>query len=130
MIQNKLSLNLSVSDNLKTISGFGPYLTSKLCSKLGISPHIPLSSLTPRKKDAFLRMITEISKNTVPGSYKKQWDSPIPQLIIDASLIDSVKTAKKKQIFLNTIKGSHLNKGLPCRGQRTKTNANTAKKRL
>jgi len=73
MIQNKLSLNLSVSDNLKTIKGFGPYLTNKLCSKLGISPLIPLSSLNSRKRDAFFRLITEISKNPAPaGSYQQQ----------------------------------------------------------
>ena len=30
---------------------------------------------------------------------------------------------------MNTIKGSHLSRGLPSRGQRTKTNAKTAKKR-
>jgi len=130
MIQNKLSLNLSVSENLKKIPGFGSYLTNKLCYKLGILPQTPLSLLSTRKKDAFIRLVTEISKNTTSGNFKDQWKFAVPQLLIDASLIDSVRFAKKKQINLNTIKGSHLNRGLPCRGQRTKTNASTAKKRL
>ena len=129
MIQNKLSLNLSISDNLKHIPGFGPHLSNQLCYKLGISPDIPLSSISNRKKDAFIRMVTEISKNTTAVNYKDQWTSNVPKLLIDASLIDSIRASKKKQINMNTIKGSHLSRGLPSRGQRTKTNAKTAKKR-
>lgn len=53
----------------------------------------------------------------------------MPEFLIDTNLLDARKAARKKQIDLNTIRGSLLNKGLPCRGQRTKTNASTAKKR-
>lgn len=73
MIQNKLTLTLSVSENLKTIPGFGPHVSNKLCFKLGINPQSTLSSLSPHKRDAFIRLLTEISrKNTSPGKYQSQ----------------------------------------------------------
>ena len=131
MIQNKLSNDLTIADNLKSIIGFGPYLSNKFCFKLGINPKTKLSALSSKKKEAFIRLMTELSQNVKEAPYKERWDrnNGVPEFLIDTNLLDARKAARKKQIDLNTIRGSLLNKGLPCRGQRTKTNASTAKKR-
>jgi ribosomal protein S13 len=72
MIQNKLSQELTVKDNLKSIIGFGPDLSNKFCYKLGINPKTKLSALNSRKKEAFIRLLTELSQNTTEGSYRNK----------------------------------------------------------
>ena len=72
MIQNKLSQELTIKDNLKSIVGFGPHLSSQFCYKLGINPKTKLSSLNSTKREAFIKMLTELSQNTIEGSYKEK----------------------------------------------------------
>lgn len=70
MIQNKLSQELTIKDNLKSIAGFGPHSSDQFCYKLGINPRTKLSSLNSAKKEAFIKMLTELSQNTTEVSYK------------------------------------------------------------
>ena len=94
---------------LTAIYGIGKPTSLKLCSAVGIEPSKKVSELT----DAQLESLrTEIAKITVEGDLRRVVTMNIK------SLMD-----------LGCYRGVRHRRGLPLRGQRTKTNARTRKGR-
>ena len=107
--------NKTISDSnnilysLTVLYGINKYQSKKICKNIGINPQITINKL---KTNHVNRLIKYINKNI-----------KIEQLL---------KKQKKDQLnnLLNikTVRGIRLSQGLPVRGQRTHTNASTAKK--
>ena len=100
----------SITISLKKIYGLGNYQIKSICKKLGFSSNLKTSKLTNDQ-------INKIIK------------------IIDNSSLKITNDLKKHQIFnlrklieIKCYSGLRRIKGLPVRGQRTHTNAKTAKK--
>ena len=95
---------------LRYIFGIGPTGAAKICSKLGIPDSRRIQDLN---EDEVNRIREEIDKN---------W-----QVEGDLRRVEGLNI--KRLIEINCYRGQRHRKGLPTRGQRTKTNARTRRGR-
>ncbi len=94
---------------LTSIYGIGRTKSIQLCKKTEINPAMKVSQLT----EAQLEMLrTEIAKMTVEGDLRR---------VVSMNI--------KRLMDLGCYRGLRHRRGLPLRGQRTKTNARTRKGR-
>ncbi len=94
--------------SLRYIYGIGPYLSEQLCERAGVDPEKRARDLT---EDELAKLASLLDNEyTVEGQLRRQ-----VQLHI-ARLRD-----------INCYRGLRHRKGLPVRGQRTRTNARTRK---
>lgn len=92
--------------SLSYIYGIGRPTALKICSQVNISPETKVRDLTD---DEVARIREVIDKNfTVEGELRKQVRQDIQRLI-----------------EINSYRGIRHRRGLPARGQRTRTNART-----
>lgn len=105
-VLNKKSLIFS----LESIYGIGYFQSRLLCRKLGYSENLTISALT---EDQLFDLINLIKKSglTLTTELKK----------FQALLL-------KREVRLKSYRGLRRIRGLPIRGQRTHTNAKTAKR--
>ena len=94
---------------LTSIFGVGKTTSIKLCKSVGIDPAAKVSQLPEDKLDA---LRSEIAKITVEGDLRR---------IVSMNI--------KRLMDLGCYRGLRHRRGLPVRGQRTKTNARTRKGR-
>jgi len=92
---------------LTYIYGVGNTLAKKLCQTVGIDPAVKISALTEGEVD---NLRNEVSKLSVEGDLRREVSMNI-----------------KRLLDLGCYRGMRHRKGLPLRGQRTKTNARTRK---
>lgn len=109
ILNTEIPTNKKMSIALQRIFGLGHKKCMQICLKLGISPKTPLHALTPEMKN---RIILYIENNFIIGDDLKQ-------ILVQL---------KEEQIRLKCYKGQRAKFKLPRRGQRTRTNAKTAKK--
>ena len=109
-------LNQPVNDNkkfvvaLNEIFGLGKRLIYQVCDQLGLSYSIKIGELNASQIDRLTRCISQ-------------------NYIIGASARRVVQRNKERFISISSYRGFRYIDGLPCRGQRTHTNAQTVRKR-
>jgi small subunit ribosomal protein S13 len=101
-IPNEKRLDIS----LRYIYGIGPKSASTICEKTGIAPATKTRDLT----DAELSRIRELLEK---------------EFLIEGDLRRDVRQNIQRLIEINCYRGIRHRRGLPVRGQRTKTNART-----
>ena len=94
---------------LNYIYGIGPSLSKKILVKANVNPDIRVKNL---KDDEVGRIQSTINSEN---------------LKVEGDLRREVSMNIKRLIDVGTFRGSRHRKGLPVRGQRTKTNARTRK---
>jgi small subunit ribosomal protein S13 len=94
---------------LTAIYGIGKSTSLKLCKDLNVDPSTKVSQLTDAKIEEFRN---EIAKITVEGDLRR---------VVTMNI--------KRLLDLGCYRGLRHRRGLPVRGQRTKTNARTRKGR-
>ena len=94
---------------LTAIYGIGKTTSLKLCAAVGVDPSTKVSQLSDSQLESFRG---EISKITVEGDLRRMVTMNI-----------------KRLMELGCYRGLRHRRGLPLRGQRTKTNARTRKGR-
>ena len=94
--------------SLRYIYGIGPFLAEQLCERTGISPDKRARDLTEDELAKLANLLD--NEYTVEGQLRRQVQQNI------ARLRD-----------INCYRGLRHRKGLPVRGQRTRTNARTRK---
>jgi small subunit ribosomal protein S13 len=94
--------------SLTYIFGIGPTTARKMCAELGLDLNTKVSSLT---EDEVNRIRAYVDAN----------------LTIEGDLRRDVQNDIKRKIEIGCLQGVRHRKGLPVRGQRTKTNARTRK---
>ncbi len=94
---------------LNYIYGIGPALSKKILALANVNPDIRVKNL---KDDEVGRIQTAIGSEN---------------LKVEGDLRREVSMNIKRLIDIGTFRGSRHRKGLPVRGQRTKTNARTRK---
>lgn len=99
--------NKHVGIALTSIYGIGRPVASKICSECNVTPSIKVKDLT---EDQIESIRSEISKYEVEGDLRRQVSMNI-----------------KRLMDLGCFRGLRHRRGLPLRGQRTKTNARTRK---
>ena len=111
LFESELSENKSIFFALTHIFGIGRSNSLLICKKLGFSKNFKIKNLS-KEQISKLVTIIEISNLTLIGDLKK---------------LKSLKI--KKLLSIKSYKGLRLRQGLPVRGQRTHTNAKTARKK-
>jgi len=104
-----ISNSKSILYSLTVLYGINEYQSKKICKNVGINPQITVNKL---KNYQVNRLINYINKN----------------LKIEQVLRQFKKTRLNELLEIKSIRGIRRNTGLPVRGQRTHTNAKTAKK--
>ena len=99
--------NKHVVVSLRYVYGIGATVAKSLCKLTGINPAAKVSELNEDQLDS---LRNEIGKLTVEGDLRREVSMNI-----------------KRLMDLGTYRGIRHRKGLPVRGQRTKTNARTRK---
>lgn len=92
---------------LQSIYGLGRSRAKKVCADAGVNPAVKIKDLTEAEVD---KLRHEIAKFTVEGDLRRE-----------------VGISIKRLIDLGTYRGLRHRRGLPLRGQRTRTNARTRK---
>lgn len=92
---------------LTSIYGVGRSSARKICQAAGVEPSTKVKSLTEAEVE---RLRAEVGKFTVEGDLRRE-----------------VAMSVKRLIDLGCYRGLRHRKGLPMRGQRTRTNARTRK---
>ena len=101
-IPNEKRIDIS----LRYIFGIGPKSASVICEKTGITPNTKTRDLT----DSELTKIREVLDH---------------EFVIEGDLRREVRQNIQRLIEINCYRGIRHRRGLPVRGQRTKTNART-----
>jgi len=92
---------------LQSIYGIGATRAKKICETAGITASVPVKSLT----EAELELLrTEVGKFIVEGDLRRE-----------------VSMSIKRLMDMGCYRGLRHRRGLPVRGQRTRTNARTRK---
>jgi small subunit ribosomal protein S13 len=92
---------------LTSIYGVGRTRAQKICTASGIASNTKVKDLTDAEVD---KLRIEVAKFTVEGDLRR-----------------TVSMSIKRLMDLGTYRGLRHRRGLPVRGQRTKTNARTRK---
>ena len=94
---------------LASIKGLGKSSSLQICEQLGISPWLPLSSCTSRHLDNVTAFVLE-------------------QCQINDSLQDKIRQARARIRSISAYRSFRYAQGLPCRGQRTRSNSMTCRR--
>ncbi|MGA9342896.1 MAG: 30S ribosomal protein S13 [Rhodanobacteraceae bacterium] len=92
---------------LQNIYGIGRSRSKSICADAGVNPATKIKALTEAEVE---KLRHEIGKVTIEGDLRRE-----------------VGMAVKRLIDLGTYRGLRHRRGLPARGQRTRTNARTRK---
>ena len=103
----KLPVHKHVWVGLQGIFGIGRSRSRKVCDAAGVNPATQIRSLTEAEVEALRR---EVGKYVVEGDLRRE-----------------VGMSIKRLIDIGSYRGLRHRRGLPVRGQRTRTNARTRK---
>ncbi|MDI3261144.1 MAG: 30S ribosomal protein S13 [Sinobacteraceae bacterium] len=92
---------------LQAIYGIGPTRARRICDAARVNPAAPVKTLTEGELD---RIRAEVAKYTVEGDLRRE-----------------VSMSIKRLMDMGCYRGLRHRRGLPVRGQRTRTNARTRK---
>jgi len=92
---------------LTSIFGIGNNLAKAICTDSGVAPEMKVKDLTEEQVES---LRTEVAKFTIEGDLRREVSMNI-----------------KRLMDLGSFRGLRHRRGLPLRGQRTKTNARTRK---
>ena len=96
-------------DALSSIKGLGKSTSLQVCEELGISPWLPLRSCTSRHLDNVTALVLE-------------------RFRINDDLQEQKRQARARIRFISAYRSFRYAQGLPCRGQRTRSNATTCRR--
>lgn len=110
LFESKLSDTKSVYFGLTSIYGIGKTRSFLICKKVGLSLNLKI-------KDLSSSQINQITKVIESSGY-----------ILANDLKRFILLSKQRLVSIKSYRGLRRKKGFPVRGQRTHTNAKTAKK--
>ena len=103
-----LPKNKRVIIALTYIYGIGPHFATQIIDKTGVNPDTRVHALTEED-------VTKL-RGTIENDYT-----------VEGSLRGQINMNIKRLVDIGCYRGLRHRRGLPCRGQRTKTNARTRK---
>jgi len=111
LFESEVSENKPIFISLTQIYGIGKHTSFFICKKLGFSKNLKVKNLSKEQITKLIKTIENLKLN-LSSDLKK------------INLLNS-----KNLISIKSYRGLRRYQGLPVRGQRTHTNAKTAKKR-
>lgn len=110
LFQTHLKGKISIHKALSRITGIGNKMAIQTCDRLGISQHATLEDLSSSQLIQFTRIVQQ-------------------NLLINDEYRTFVGENIRRLTSISCFRGFRHLEGLPCRGQRTHTNACTSRKR-
>ena len=110
LFESKLPEKKSIRFSLKNVFGIGNKQATLICQKLGFLSNLKVNSLSEDQTNQIIKIV-ESSNLVLANDLKK-----IKLLVL------------KRLVEIKSYRGLRRKKGLPIRGQRTHTNAKTARK--
>ena len=110
LFESKLPTSKSIKFGLKYVYGINTNKASLICKKLGFSLNLKVKNLSKFQMNQIIKIVEFLN------------------LIVANDLRKLNLLNKKKLVFIKSYRGLRKKKGLPVRGQRTHTNAKTARK--
>ncbi|MBK1877867.1 30S ribosomal protein S13 [Pelagicoccus mobilis] len=104
--------NKKLEYSLRYIYGIGPTRSKRILAETGIDPDMRAKELNEEQINAIMSKIQEL------------------QFIVEGDLRRELTANMKRLQAINCYRGLRHRRGLPVRGQRTKTNARTRKGKL
>ncbi|EDY84619.1 ribosomal protein S13p/S18e [Verrucomicrobiia bacterium DG1235] len=104
--------NKKLEYSLRYIYGIGPTRSKTILAQTGIDPDMRAKNLDEEQINAIMAKIQEL------------------QLVVEGDLRRELTSNMKRLQAINCYRGLRHRRGLPVRGQRTKTNARTRKGKL
>lgn len=111
LFESELVEDKSLFFALTQIYGIGKANSLLICKKLGFSKNLKTKNLSKEQINRLINLIDSLN------------------LELASELKKFKVLSAKKLLFIKSYKGLRKNQGLPIRGQRTHTNARTARKR-
>ena len=112
LFESELSKTKSLSFALTSIYGIGKVNAFFICKKLGFSVNLAVKDLSKEQVNKLVKNIESL------------------RVLIAGDLLKARLLIAKKLVSLKSYRGLRRYQGLPVRGQRTHTNAKTARKRF
>ena len=112
IFDSELPNNKLVFLALNYVCGIGKYNSILICKKLGFSINLKIKDLSKEQVNDLIKIIDSLN------------------LLISNDLRKSKQLILQKFISIRSYKEVRRNQGLPVRGQRTHTNAKTARKKI
>jgi len=100
-----------IETSLTYVYGIGPSTSKKILAQAGIDPNVRTGELSDEHISAIMQVVATHS------------------LLIEGDLRREQQGHMKRLASINCYRGQRHRKGLPCRGQRTKTNGRTRRGR-
>lgn len=110
LFESKLPETKSVYFALKYVYGIGKSRAFFICRKLGFSYNIKVKNLSPSQVNQIVKLVESLN------------------FVLANDLKRSNLMVKQKLLSIKSYRGLRKKKGFPVRGQRTHTNARTAKR--
>jgi small subunit ribosomal protein S13 len=112
LFESELPDNMSVVFALQRIYGIGKKNSFLICKKLGFSINFKIINLSKEQVTDIINLIESLN------------------LVLSSDLKKIKSLRIKNLIFIKSYRGLRRIQGLPVRGQRTHTNAKTARKKF
>lgn len=109
LISTTFPNHVRLRNALSSIKGLGKSTSLQICEELGISPWLPLKSCTSRHLDNVTALVLENFR-------------------INEDLQEQKLRARARIRFISAYRSFRYARGLPCRGQRTRSNASTCRR--
>ena len=110
LFESKLPENKSIYFALQYVYGIGKSRSFLICKKLGFSSNLKIKTLSDEQVNQIFKLVETLNM-------------PLANDLRRLTLLD-----KQKLISIKSYRGLRRKKGFPVRGQRTHTNAKTAKR--
>lgn len=114
----------NVVRGLAAIYGVGYFQAQRLCATAGINERLKVAELSDNDIERISAALKELSSDE-----RREADGPIA-LVHGEALREAVRMDIERLILASTYRGIRHKSRLPVRGQRTRTNAKTARKRV
>lgn len=109
LISTTFPNNLRLCNALSRIQGLGESTSLQICERLGISPQLSLKSCTSRHLDNVTAIVIE-------------------RFRINNDVKEDQRQARARIRSISAYRSFRYAQGLPCRGQRTRSNAMTSRR--
>ncbi len=110
IFETELNTNKPVFIALQQIFGIGVFTSEKICNSLGFSINYKIKDLTKYQYFLLLKRIDDLD------------------LLLSSDLKKKITLNNSRYISIKSYRGLRKLQGLPIRGQRTHTNAKTARR--
>lgn len=109
LISTTFPNNTQLCTALSSIKGLGKSTSLQICEELGITPWLPLKYCTSRHLDNVTALVLENFR-------------------INDDLREQIRQARARIRSISAYRSFRYASGLPCRGQRTRSNAMTSRR--